>query len=301
MNDPRTALLGRARFLSALRTALRERRGFATGKLGNSALVRLNYPILASRTEKPQILKVLEPIYIHHNLNESALFPCSVEFYLKYNEFYVEHLRNLDILGVFPDMVEKYNPLREFYKLSMPQVSYLDQEPDRSVKSDAANCYLPFFRGRKLLLVTHCGELLKERANKETFEAVWAKTGKEWFYPASVEALAFPACYGGSGDGRFSDSLEKYEAMAAEMERRDFDIAMIACSGLAIPLASKAKSLGKIGIDLGGHLQVLFGVLGRRWRRDRYWQENYINNAWIDMPDEFSPAHRNTGDQGAYW
>ena len=76
---------------------------------------------------------------------------------------------------------------------------------------------------------------------------------------------------------------------------------MIAAAGLSIPLAAHIKELGKVGISLGGHLQALFGVLGKRWRLSPEWQQRYINDAWIDMPPEYCPAETNVGDAGAYW
>ena len=90
-------------------------------------------------------------------------------------------------------------------------------------------------------------------------------------------------------------------AAAKMLAKRDFDIALIGAGGLAIPIASRIKSMGKIGIDLGGHLQALFGVLGKRYRR---WQwEAWNSNEWcIDMPAKYRPKEADeVCDSGAYW
>jgi hypothetical protein len=77
---------------------------------------------------------------------------------------------------------------------------------------------------------------------------------------------------------------------------------LIAAGGLGIPLASQVKRMGRTAISLGGHLQVLFGVMGRRWRDRKNWNQNYFNDAWIPMPGHYRPvAAELLSDGGAYW
>ena len=77
-------------------------------------------------------------------------------------------------------------------------------------------------------------------------------------------------------------------------------MALLGAAGLAIPLAAHIKSTGRIAIDLGGHLQVLFGVKGKRWREDPVWPQRYFNDAWIDMPAAYRPKVIAVCDNGAY-
>jgi hypothetical protein len=166
-------------------------------------------------------------------------------------------------------------------------IHFVDQEPDRSSPDEPTRCYLPSLRGQRLLLVSSHARLLCERANRETFEAVWVKTGKKWFDPRQVEAVEFPYGFSRRTQDRYLSSLALFADITAEIARREFDVALIAAGGLGIPLASFVKSLGKVAVSLGGHLQVLFGVLGDRWRRQATWQEQYVNSAWIDFPPEY--------------
>jgi hypothetical protein len=292
----------RRQFLSGLRAALNAGVGYATGKLGISEIHRMNYSIVAAESRRaPGLLKALEPHLIYHCLNQHALFPPDARFYLRFNEFYAERLRELDCLGVFPELLERTRRVVEFYQLTMPLVGYLDQEPDRAVPADEENCYFPAFRGKRVLLVSSFAELLRARSTREVFEGVWAKTGKRWFEPAAVDALEFPYGYSATTHARYSSSLELFDEIAAEMSRRDFDVALIGAAGLGIPLAAHARRLGKVGLSLGGHLQVLFGVLGKRWRVQPEWQERYVNDWWIDMPARYRPPEQGIADDGAYW
>lgn len=295
-------LLSRQQFLAGLRTAIDQQVGYATAKVGASEVVRMNYSLVAAHPQgNSKLLKVLEPTLFYHSLKQAALFPPDPQFYLKYNRLYADQMGWLDCLGVFPERLQRTQAILDFYRLALPLVNYLDQEPDRSTPANESNCYLPFFRGKKLLIVCSFAELLRQRATPDIFEAVWAKTGKPWFYPAQVDALEFPYGYTAATHQRYPDSLHLLEDITAAISRRDFDIALVAAAGMGIPLVSSIKRLGKVGIHLGGHLQVLFGVMGQRWRQRQDWREQYVTPAWIDMPASYRPPETDIADRGAYW
>jgi hypothetical protein len=166
---------------------------------------------------------------------------------------------------------------------------YLDQEPHRGTPADDRLCYLPAFRGRRLLIVCASAELLRERANPETYEAVWSKIGKRWFEPASVQALTTPYSYGPQAPQRYGTALDLLDEITESMAAMDFDVALIAAGSLGIPIAAAVKRLGRVGISLGGHLQIVFGIHGERWLSESDWHRDYFNDAWIRMPAEYAP------------
>lgn len=49
------------------------------------------------------------------------------------------------------------------------------------------------------------------------------------------------------------------------MDQVDFDIALIAGGAYGAPLAVHAKRTGRVGVHIGGALQLLFGLKGSRW------------------------------------
>jgi hypothetical protein len=101
---------------------------------------------------------------------------------------------------------------------------------------------------------------------------------------------------------KFGDILNLYEYICQKIDPKNFDIAMIAAGALAIPIASYIKSKKKTALSLGGHLQVLFGVKGARWRDDPTWINQYFNEAWVDMPKNYHPHNKSyLTDRGAYW
>jgi hypothetical protein len=301
MIDVPHSLISRAEFLADLRAAIEQGSGYAAGKIGLSEKHWMYYPILLNQEPSPLKRRVFEAALLFHGLKQEGIFPAQPEFYRKYNDFYLEHIHHIDCLGLFLLPVEMETAIVDYYQLQNKLIYFADQEPDRSLPSRAENCYLPYFAGKKVLLVCPFAGILKERATEEIFNGVWSKIGKKWFHPASVDALEFPYGFEAETQTRFTTALQLFENIKAQITQRDFDIALIGAGGLGIPLASFVKRMGKIGISLGGHLQVLFGVIGKRWRDREDWQHDYFNEWWIDMPARYKPHASNVSDAGAYW
>jgi hypothetical protein len=291
--------ISRREFLKDVGSAVTQGTGYAAGKIGRSNQFWMHYEMLLENECDANKIAEFERDLTFHGLNQMGIFPAECKFYLKFNRFYVDHVRNLDCLGVcfYPGELE----IIRYYGLKNKFLYYPQQEPDRSSPSDVNNCYLQYFRDKRLLIVCPFAELLKQRATKEIFEGVWSKTGKKWFYPKSVEALEFPYGFSAETHKTYRTVFDLFDDTKAKLHRKEFDVALIAAAGLAIPIASYIKSKGKIAIDLGGHLQIIFGVIGQRWRNLDDWKRDYFNEYWIDMPVKYKPKETAVCDNGAYW
>lgn len=294
------ALVDRGTVVEGIRRAIAEARPYAAGKLGTSEKYWMYYEALLASGPSRLHRIAYESGLKYHALGQSGLFPADLEFIRAFNREYVADVRSLDSVGMTGDRPDLEDGVVGHYGLVNPFTAFVNQEPDRSVPARDDECYLPALKGKKLLLVCPFAHLLRERATYETFDRVWAKTGKRWCGPAVVDSLEFPYGFDASTRERFGNALALRDAIVADIARRDFDVALIAAGGLGIPLAAAAKRLGKVGISLGGHLQVLFGVLGKRWRDQPEWMATYVNDAWIDMPERYRPELR-VVDDGAYW
>jgi hypothetical protein len=182
----------RSDFIADLRSAVEDRRGYAAGKIGASQKTWMYYPIFLTKRYSKETVANYERELRYHCLQQEGVFPDSLDFYLEFARFYVDHVRNLDSLGIcLRDTSQELEIIRS-YRLNKGLIYYPLQEPDRSVPSDDANCYLQFLAGKKLLIVCPFAGLLQKRARRDVFEAVWRKTGKKWFEPASVDGLELP-------------------------------------------------------------------------------------------------------------
>lgn len=82
----------------------------------------------------------------------------------------------------------------------------------------------------------------------------------DFTYIQTVQSLSGTAL--SVGYPSWSDALQTQTAM---MDSVQFDIALIAGGAYGAPLAAHAKNLGRVGVHVGGSLQLLFGISGTRW------------------------------------
>ena len=98
----------------------------------------------------------------------------------------------------------------------------------------------------------------------------------------------------------FETWFDAYEHMCAEVEKVDFDIAIIGAGAYGLPLAFYIKSLGKKAIHMGGATQILFGIKGKRWDQHEVISKLY-NEYWVrPLPSE-RPDQYHKVEEGCYW
>jgi hypothetical protein len=88
--------------------------------------------------------------------------------------------------------------------------------------------------------------------------------------------------------------------VVSEVVAKDVRFALIGCGGLSMPIAKALKDRGVIAIVLGGAIQVLFGIKGRRWINheiiSKFW-----NEAWIWPSAKETPENSRGVEGGCYW
>jgi hypothetical protein len=103
--------------------------------------------------------------------------------------------------------------------------------------------------------------------------------------------------------------------MEEEISRIEFDICLIGCGAYGLPLAAHVKRIGKKAIHMGGGLQLLFGIKGKRWDNPDYGKNEYhkypelikipyvslYNEYWIRPLDSDTPKSAKKLDGAIYW
>ena len=104
------------------------------------------------------------------------------------------------------------------------------------------------------------------------------------------------------------DYIEKYRCAYRDVYNKyledifqiDFDVALISCSAPSFALASEIKKKGRTGIQMGGALQILFGIKGKRW--DEMNEINCLyNEHWIRPGNNNRPRNAEVLDGCCYW
>ena len=88
--------------------------------------------------------------------------------------------------------------------------------------------------------------------------------------------------------------------MKKQISDIDFDIALLGCSLYGLPLVSYIKNMGKSAIYVGGAVQLLFGIKGKRWDTHDEISKMY-NDYWIRPLDSEIPKNYVGLDGGTYW
>jgi len=94
--------------------------------------------------------------------------------------------------------------------------------------------------------------------------------------------------------------FDALDAMADEIAGVEFDVAIVGCGAYGLPLAAHVKRLGRKAVHLGGAVQILFGIRGRRWDQHEF-VSTLVNQFWVrPRPAEHPPEYASV-EGGCYW
>jgi hypothetical protein len=122
---------------------------------------------------------------------------------------------------------------------------------------------------------------------------------------ASLRVVKAVQSLGGESNG-FNDWFEALEWMKNEMDKEPYDIALIGCGAYGFPLAAHAKRTGHKAVHLGGALQLLFGIKGKRWDNINYnpeynYKDGLFNDFWIYPDSKTKPNNSQQVEGECYW
>lgn len=156
--------------------------------------------------------------------------------------------------------------------------------------------WMPALEGKKVLVIHPFEDTIREQharldklfANPEMAPKYELKTIK------AVQSIA------GNKPDEFNDWFEALEWMKREIDKTDFDIAIIGCGAYGFPLAAYVKQIGKKAIHLGGATANLFGIRSNAAEiNDRL---NYqINRYWTRPLNAETPTGVEKVENSRYW
>lgn len=101
---------------------------------------------------------------------------------------------------------------------------------------------------------------------------------------------------------QFRDWFDALEWMKKEIDKIDFDVAIIGCGAYGFSLAAHVKRNGKKAVHMGGATQLLFGIKGKRWEDFIVWPySNLFNDYWIRPGEKEKPKNITVVEGGCYW
>lgn len=161
---------------------------------------------------------------------------------------------------------------------------------------DYADCWIRALKGKKVLIVSPFTDtILSQYPKRELLHK-----DKDTLPEFTLSVVKSVWWYSAGRDSRFKDWFEVLDYLYEECMAEDFDIALLSCGTFSSPLAVRLKQAGKQAVHMGGMLQILFGIKGKRWDD----VPGLYNEHWVRLPDETKVGNVNVLDQtpgGAYW
>lgn len=226
----------------------------------------------------------------------AGFFPPSEDKIEMFCKLMIKDIKEIDILGSWL-RDEVY--FKDYIK-NVAKISLLLLEPYTS-KNPWSRC----LKGEKVLVVHPFAELIEEQYKKRTFLFKNADVLPEF----NLQTIKAVQSIGGESHG-FSDWFEALKWMEDEIDKRDYDICLIGCGAYGFPLAAHVKQMGKKSVHLGGALQLLFGIKGKRWENPDYLSDdllpkdiylNMFNDYWVKPSEGLKPKNANKVENGCYW
>lgn len=90
--------------------------------------------------------------------------------------------------------------------------------------------------------------------------------------------------------------FRSFEVLSDRVLSRDFDIALLSCGSLGLPMSAAIKKSGRKAVQMGSMLHVLFGLKGKRWDN-----MGIYNEYWVRPGDDTKPTYFKDIDGATYW
>lgn len=277
--------------------ALASCNGFALCKLGTVELGAMVSCLRSGHWTTGDYWKFLRgypiPLFYEKEIkrlnNNAGVFPANRDTVDRFCCMMADDLRNVDALASYA-WCERY----------------IADLIAHCVKVDLDGYYAPFLylhpwtrvlEGRKVLVIHPFAESIEHQyARRETlFENPDVLPRfKSLQLIKAVQSIA-------GNDCGFKDWFEALDYMKQEMEKADFDVALIGCGAYGFPLTVHAKRMGKVGVHLAGWTQMLFGIYGKRWLDDQPQYARFINDNWVRPEAAEVPKAAERVEGGCYW
>ncbi len=222
----------------------------------------------------------------------SGFFPPTVEKIEQFCEMMIEDTKEVNILGSwltnewwFGDILNNAN-----------KISFTFLDP---YWSDVP--WTKSLKGKKVLVVHPFKETILSQYKKRELLFKNPDILPEF---ESLTVIKAVQSLGGDSHG-FSDWFEALEYMKAEIDKVDYDVCLLGCGAYGFPLAAHIKRNGKKAVHYGGKLQLLFGIIGKRWENpnynDKYNFSQFINEHWVRPGDNERAKNANSVEGACYW
>ena len=217
----------------------------------------------------------------------AGFFPATPKMLERFSKLMKDCMKEVDILGSWrPEEAEVLDLMPQCTRVPLYALEPYYFE----------HTWMPALEGKKVLVIHPFEDTIRMQharlnklfANPEMAPHYELKTIK------AVQSIA-----GNQPEG-FNDWFEALDWMKREIDKTDFDIAIIGCGAYGFPLAAYVKQIGKKAIHLGGATQYLYGIISSALENNPK-LSNLKNEYWVRSSKEETPHGIEKVENSRYW
>ena len=264
--------------------ALQADKPFLAARFGDAELRALVYAM-----ENELGLRQGYPKYIQTVMQRNAgFFPANPEHLTQFGQLLWESSKAVDVFAVWFNLLEDFVIRKTTPDAKL--VELVGLEPYRSKQP-----WSRALKGRKVLVVHPFEESIRHQY------AIHDRLFADPNVLPDFNLLTYKAVQTNAGGTcEYATWFDALDAMFTDIQKLDFDVAIVGCGAYGLPLAAKIKGMGKQVIHLAGATQILFGIRGARWDA-RPEMQQYFNENWIRPGESERPKDANSVEGGCYW
>lgn len=215
--------------------------------------------------------------------SNAGFFPKDKELIVRFAKLLREDMKDLDILASWqPNEHFFHEELNEAKKIKL-----IDLEPFHHTDP-----WTKALAGKKVLVIHPYEDSIRHQW--EVRDNLFPT--RDYLPEFDLQILKAVQTIAGT-KSQFGTWFDALDYMKSEINKRDFDIALIGCGAYGFHLAAHVKRIGKKAVHLGGMLQIMFGIMGKRWE-GKY---PFVNEHWIHPLQSDIVANSSSIENGCYW
>ena len=230
-------------------------------------LIKKDKPFILSRIRTESIIiqkNILNKPITNHLINildnNAGIYVKNNKHIMKYINMSKKCYNNSSALICFDKL---HVGMQNFFinKFKLRSIDWHATEPFKLFQVNNITPWTHYLLGKKVLIINPFILSMKEQLNNNF------KMYKDKDIFLEGQEFVFYKCYQTSAGNHLHNSwVTTFNMMCDDIKKIDFDIALLSCGGYGEPLSFFIKNkLKKSAIYIGGHLQIYFGVGGKRW------------------------------------
>lgn len=221
-----------------------------------------------------------------------------VKTFLQYSSQYNRAIQNSDLIAVMQAPLVKNIEIHYCNKYKKKPIHSRGLEPFYALDKG----YIPwthYLKNKRVLVINPFVDSFKKQLSNN-FQIFNDKKlfddEQEFIFYKSYQTMSYNFVH--------EDWVETFNIMCDDIQKLNFDVAILGCGGYGLPLCNFIKDkLNKQAIYIGGGIQLMFGVMGRRWENNEFWR-NIIethDSKFIKPSSEETCENHEKIEGGCYW